>query len=249
MEQDLQLIEAYLSDELDKAQRSAFESRLVNDADFAEIFKRERSMRAFLVKDNNKDQLVPKLENFGDKYFDEKAIPEAKVLDMGNRRIWRLLAVAATVALLVLALRFFLFQPTLYEQYAAHTPISLVVKSENVAYAAEAESAFNQGNYQDALELLDQYLLTTPNDTKALLAKGISALELERYEEARNIFNQIYTSGNTTFKDYGAWYLALLNIKQSKLQEALPYLEQIPASTTDLYPKAQQLINKIQKQQ
>lgn len=249
MEQDLQLIEAYLDGDLDKMQRDAFEKRLASDADFAEIFKRERSMRAFLVKDNNKQQLMPKLENLGEKYFDEETAPEAKIVGMANKRIWRFLAIAAIVALLVIALRFFLFQPTLYEQYAAHTPISLVVKSENVAHAAAAEAAFNQGDYQQALDLLDKYLATTPNDTNALLAKGISALELQRYEESANIFNQIYTSGNTTFQHYGAWYLALLNVKQDHLQEAIPYLEQIPASVSDLYPKAQQLINKIQKAQ
>jgi hypothetical protein len=244
MEQDLQLIEDYLAGKLSEEQQSAVQARLRSDAEFEETFKRERSMQAFLTKENKKSTLLPHLETLGEKHFMEEDTSEAKVVGLGRGRLWRGLAVAATVALLVLAIRFFLVQPSLYEQYAVHQKLSLVEKSDNIPTAAAAEAAFNQAKYVDAFELLGQYLEADPDNTRALLARGVSALELQHYEASANILNQIH-GGSTALKYQGTWYLALLNLRQERFNTAIEYLEQIPASEGQLYERAITLIEEL----
>ena len=240
MEQDYKLIEDYLLGQLSPEEKATVERRLITDAAFAEAFQLQKSMLAFLVKENNKGQLIPQLEELGKKHFEKTP---AKTIGINRRRILTGLAIAASIALLIFALNQ-IFQQPLYDQYAIHQPLNLIEKSESAPTAAQAQEQFNNKNYKGAYQSLTTYLEQFPDDTKALLAKGISALELNRYEEALTIFDQIH-QGSTVFQSTGTWYLALTYLKQKNFEKAKEFLNQIPRSDRLLYNKAQELRNKI----
>ena len=240
MDQGNKLIEDYLSGKLSPEEIAAVDQRLATDAAFARAFQMQKSMNAFLVRENNKKQLIPQLEELGKKHFEKTT---AKTIGINRRRIFAGLAVAASIALLIFALNQ-IFQQPLYDQYAIHQPLNLIEKSESAQVAAEAQEQFNNKNYKGAYQSLTTYLEQFPDDTKAILAKGIAALELDQYEDALAIFDQIH-KGSTAFQSTGTWYLALTYVKQKNFEKAKEFLYQIPRSEHVLYDKAQELMKRI----
>ncbi len=240
MEQDYKLIEDYLAGNLDKSQIAFFEKRLASDKSFAETFQLQKSMNAFLVKENKKEELLPKLEALGEKHFDGQ---EATIKPIKRRRIFVGLALAASVAVLIFALNTF-FQKPLYQQFADHQALNLIEKGTTEELAQQAQNQFNAKDYTNAYQSLNEYLIKNPNDTKVLLAKGICALELNKYEEAKSIFEKI-KNGNSLLKSNGTWYLALTYLKQDNIDQAKIILSEIPESGTFYSEKAKKLRSKI----
>ncbi len=249
MEQDNYiLIEKYLNGELNEEEVNDFKLRLKEDATFSEEYTLQKSMNIFLEKDRNQPSLEAKLESLGKGFFEEeKNETEDKVIPISrnkNRNRWLigLIATAAVAALLVFFNPF--QQDDLYNQYASHQPISLTEKSEGSDAGTNAESAFNQKNYALAYENITTYLQENPEDLKAELALGISALETGKMEEAISIFEKI-NAGNSALKNYGTWYLALSYLKQKDFEKAKSFLNQVPKSENTLFEKAQNLLKDL----
>ena len=75
------------------------------------------------------------------------------------------------------------------------------------------------------------------------LAEGICNLETEKYEQAKNIFNNIANS-QSAYKDAGLWYQALTALKQKDNNGCSNLLKMIPA--TSVYStKAKALLEKL----
>ncbi|MFK8009399.1 MAG: tol-pal system YbgF family protein [Saprospiraceae bacterium] len=242
------LIEKYLNGELNEEEIKKFQSRLKEDTVFAEEYTLQKSMNIFLEKNRNQPALESKLASIGKDFFVEgKNEQEDKVIPISrnknrNRWIIGLIATAAVAALLVM---FNPFQEgDLYQQYAAHQPISLTEKSTGNDVSTKAETAFNQKNYALAYENLTLYLQENPADQKAQLALGISALEDGKTTEAITIFEKMAT-GDSAFKDYGTWYLALSYLKQKDFEKAKSFLSQVPNSEKSLFKKAQKLLKDL----
>ncbi len=249
MENFDKLFEDYLESKMDGKSREAFEARLVKDPAFAEAFQLHKSMNAFLVKENRKGALMPKLEALGKKHFEDEDAKtsnppkEAKVVGFNRRRLFTGLAIAASMVVILFALSQ-LFQQPLYEQYAFHQDINLIEKSENNPKAIEAQNFFNNKDYQNAAQSLTEYLRDSPNDTKAILARGICSLELGQLDQAVEIFTPIH-NGRTALKATGTWYLALTHLKMEDIELAKEYLELVPEEEGGLYKKAQELLGKL----
>lgn len=242
------IIEKYLNGELNEEEVNNFKKRLEEDAAFADEYNLQKSMNIFLEKKNNQPALEATLNTLGNDFFQEesnsrseKVIPINKTKSR-NRWIIGLVASAAIAAILIM---FNPFQSSdLYQQYASHQSISLTEKSTDNKFATKAETAFNQQNYSLAYQNLTSYLQENPEDQKAKLAFGISALEIGKINEAQATFNEI-KSGNSALKNYGTWYLALSYLKQKDFVATKNLLNQIPPSEKELFNKSQTLINEL----
>lgn len=242
------LIEKYLNGELNEEEIKNFKTRLNEDAAFSEEYTLQKSMNIFLEKDRNQPSLKSKLETIGGDFFkEEKNEEKPKVIPISrnkNRNRW-LVGLIATAAIAVLLVMFNPFQPQdLYQQYASHQSISLTEKSSGSDAGTNAEQAFNQKNYALAFENLTIYLQENPDDQKAQLALGISALESGKTEEAISIFTKINV-GSSALKNYGTWYLALSYLKQKDFEKTKTFLNQIPSSEKKLFEKAQSLLKDL----
>lgn len=237
---DYNIIDQYLNGELNEAERSAVETRVLEDKAFAEELKLRRSMQGFLRQKGNKPKLKAQLDNIGAEFFTEEK--PLKVARSRRRRLFILSAVAAA-AVILLAIFTWPGQTSLYQQYGAHSPLSLTEKSTTGVNTYTIEQAFNSGAYAMALPLLEQYLSDKPNDLQARISKGICLLELDRLVEARAIFKEVH-EGTTALKTDGSWYLALSYLKEKNLVETRRYLELIPAGS-DWGAKAAELLSKL----
>ncbi|MFK7772231.1 MAG: tol-pal system YbgF family protein [Saprospiraceae bacterium] len=243
------LIEKYLNGELNEEEVKKFQTRLKEDASFSEEYTLQKSMQIFLEKDRNQPALESTLASIGNDFFKEdKNEKEDKVIPISrnkNRNRW-LIGMIATAAAAALFIMFNPFQQQdLYQQYATHQPISLTEKSTGSDVSTKAETAFNQKNFALAYENLTIYLQENPADQKAQLALGISALENGKTAEAISIFEKLNT-GNSAFKNYGTWYLALSYLKQKDFEKSKAWLRQIPNSEKVLFKKAQELLKGLE---
>ncbi len=228
-------IEAYLQGELDATERAAVEALAEQDADFARALAERRALANHLRAEASEEALNLTLDELGAKYFPA----EAKIARFQRpQQKWLALAVAAVVVL-VLTLGGRALWPTgeaSYADFARHEPLALVERGAADQLPSRIEAAYNAGEYEQAIPLLENYLEEHPADERARLALGISLLERNRDREAVDIFTTI-AAGKSSLAAYGNWYLALAAVKRGESAAAESFLQRIPASES--YLKAQ----------
>ena len=232
---DYRLIDAYLQKELPPAELPAFQQRLVADAAFAAELALRQNMHNYLRTQAHLGQLEEKMATLGPTYFGEQA---AKVRHL-NARYWIMGLVAAAVAVLLVVWNP-LGRADLYREFAQHQPLNLTEKSTTGQLATAAEASFNAGNYEAAYRQLTTYLQEEPADNQARLALGIAALETGRIPEAQAVFTAV-AAGDSVFRSYGTWYLALSYLKVGAKTAAKATLEKIPATDPDFGARAVEL--------
>ncbi|MBW3596510.1 MAG: tetratricopeptide repeat protein [Planctomycetes bacterium] len=93
---------------------------------------------------------------------------------------------------------------------------------------AEAERLLEAGDVRGGLALLDTFLARRPESDRALALKGRALAELERWDEADQVFSQV---GARSPEEMQAWATALVH--QRRWSEALPLLEQLLKTDAD----------------
>lgn len=236
----------YLNNELSEEEINSFEEQLKSDADFKEDFDIYSALESSLAsKFKNEEEAIAlqkTLSDLGSHYIKqgENDKKETKVISLFR---FRNLMVAASIALLI---GFFLFnngRSPVYDDFAQHNSLELVVRGDNNEAISKAETAFNAKNYEEALKQLTILSVNYPNDAEISLYMGISQLELNHYVEAETIFNAI-SEGNSALATKAVWYKALTFLKQKKLRECEEILKTIPESAEE-YPQAKRLLKKL----
>lgn len=238
-------IDRYLRGELPEEEKNAFEAELGQNAELATELALQKDLEQFLRKQDRRAALKGQLETIGKDFFQEAPAQETgRIVPLQRRHVLRwATGLAAAIALLLVA-RFVFFQPSLYDQYGQHPPLAMIEKSNEVQdQLAAMEAAFNQKNYAQALPLLQAYVREKPEDLQAELYLGICLMETGQYRAARTIFTKI-SGGESSFVDYGQWYLALSYLKEGNKEESRKILQEVPAES-EFAQKAQDLLKRL----
>lgn len=243
-ESDYISIEAYLSGELSAGEKAAFDARLAAETALAAALTDRQLLHEHLRAEAAQGALRGSLNKLNEQFFPaEEQDAVVRKIRPGRRRWLSGVVAAAAIALLVFLGGQFLMpgntNTSTYEQFAQHQPLSLTERG-TVSDAIAAETAFNEGRFEEATGLLEAYLLQQTNDQRARLALGISLLENNRDAEAIKIFAEI-AEGNTSMTPYGNWYLALAAVKRGETKAVLEYLDRIPEGDAFLAEKVAKL--------
>jgi tetratricopeptide (TPR) repeat protein len=237
-------IDRFLRGELPEDEKKALETELSQNADLATELALQKDMEAFLRKQTQRAALQDQLQAVGGEFFQtfEKAEP-GRIISLPRRQTLRwVIGIAASIALLLVAR--FLLQPNLYDQFAQHPPLAMIEKSNEVQdNLAAMEAAFNQQDYARALPLLQAYQRQKPEDLQVELYLGICWLETQQYAKANAVFQKI-SQTESSFKDYGQWYLALSYLKQGNKTACRKILLEVPAES-EFAAKAQKLLKRL----
>jgi len=234
------IIFEYLLGNLNEEQKRDFELRLESDQNLHEEYLMQKRMYAFLLERNNREEYTSEIEKLGDQYFPS----DGQKLKFPIKRV----LILAIIILTTILTTWYLLKPkevNLYESHSDHFALHLVLKSDENTTAINAESAFNEGNFEEAIVSIREYLESNSIDTKARLALGISYLETDQDEEAFKIFDEI-GGGNSTLKDYAIWYKALYFVKGSDFISAKKQIGAISEMDKQLYGKGQKLLGDIE---
>lgn len=244
-EEDYLEIEAYLQGELLAEQKTALEERAKSDPAFATALTKRRQLNEYLKAEAGEAALRATLDPIGIKYFPEQEEKAAVVRQLQpangrSRRWWVGIAAAVAIALAVIAGGQFMGGADHYEQFAQHEPLSLTERGDLGTLATQAETAYNNERYTEAISLLEKYLLVQTDDERARLALGVSLLEKDRDEEAISLFKEI-AQMDSPLAPYGNWYLALAAVKRGETSKANGFLDLIPTSDPYLTERANRL--------
>ncbi|MFD2724944.1 hypothetical protein [Hyunsoonleella rubra] len=237
--------EAYLSEELSAEECADFESRLETDPEFQEAFETYKELSSFLEhKFGNEEASLAfqnNLENLSKAHF-EKTETQTK---SGSSKTYVLMKylVAASVAIVFGLFTFNQLSTPSYADYDDYGTISLTVRGNNDALLKPAEDAFNTGNFEKANEAFGELLSNDDSNIELQLYKGISLLELNRFDEADSLFGKL-SADTSAYKNKATWYLALSKLKQKDYDACLQILKTIPEDADD-YKQAQKLIKKL----
>ena len=238
-------IEQYLNDEMQPQERTDFERELQNDEELKNNFDLYKSINNTMkaeevIEDEN--ELAKTLQQLNRKYI----LPGSRV-KQGNFRKW--MAAAAAVLILVFGSIYFLSDKNmsaekLYASYAQHAPVKIQLRGNTTdSLAGMAADKFNNKQYYEALPLLQQYVKQQPDDIHMVFSLGISYLEMNRFNDAQQIFSVI-AAGQTAYSETANWYLALIALKQKDIEKCRSILKGIP-KTSAWFTKAKELLEKL----
>ncbi|WP_298365269.1 CDC27 family protein [uncultured Lutibacter sp.] len=232
----------YLNKELTGEELLSFEKKLQSDADFKQEFEIYKALNSSLSSkyenEEEETKLRNTLSNLGATFIKEEK-KETKVISLMR---YRKLMVAASIALLI---GFFIFKngDPVYSDFSNHGNLELVVRGDSNETLLKAQDAFNNKNYKTAFAQLIVLEKEFPNDIEIKLYKGISLLELDKFQEAETIFDSI-SKGNSVFKYKATWYKALNLLKQKQFETCEEVLKTIPESAEE-YDLASKLLRKL----
>lgn len=247
---DIEQIEKYLGGDLSQDELQAFNLRLQNDKDFAEVFAMYKSIEKEMHETEDEIALRKNLSGFTQKHFDVAA--PAKIISLKpNRTKWLLYATAAAASILIL----FILKPwqekiltneQLYAQYAVPEELPAVVRGSNDdSLLMKATTLFNEVKYPAALILLDSIVKQRPSEAQLQLALGISLLETEKYDLAINRFDSLAVQ-ESIYKYIAMEWKALAYLKQNKKADCIALLKLIPPDAGN-YKKVNELILQLSK--
>lgn len=251
-----QLIEDYLSGSLTADEAKAFEERLATDKELAlelEIYQQMEGLinengwvdskietDHTLVQDYTKAYLSDEVKSAAallDSLGEQAISSETKIVELQTKdNKWQILRIAAAVFVFAGLAWLFVGQSkvTNYANKLQHEEILLAQRGDSQQLMADAEQAYNNGNYAEAIPLLIAADKVN-NDYSIDLALGVAHLEVNQLDEALKLFNKVYNS-DSIIKDKALWYKAMTQLKQKDKLAAKATLEQLQSA----YPYYQQ---------
>ena len=131
-----------------------------------------------------------------------------------------------------------------YAPLAMAEPLEIITKSDNNFKDLRVmQDLYNTQNYKSAYPYIISYLQSNPGDLDVILAKGISLMEMQKYSDAQDVYNQIETL-NPRVKKY-KWYMAINYMRQGQNDKANSLLKEIQAEQSYNHDKVSELLEMI----
>lgn len=245
---DTDLIHRYLERSLSDHEKEIFEERLKKEP----LLKTMYQEHHHLIKGIRYSHLEGKLEQLR---ILETTLPSLKnkeinLNEFSLQRYWKPLAVAASIALVVVTVAIWNQgdDPVqLYTSYFEPYPniFEPIVRDGNEATSKRtvAFQAYEAGDYQTA-SLLFKELLSEKKEPGMLLLQGNANLILGNTTEARNNFITLINE----FEEYdiqGKWYLGLSYLKEGDMKSAQLILRELSDTEYSYAGKAKELLKQV----
>ena len=244
------LIEKYLDQKMSTGERQQFEEQLKNDPALKEELELHRQVSATL-KGEKVHELRSILTDVDKNWGTEKTSQKGVARTINFRRV---IAIAATVLLLVMAYQMFFIggQSISNEQLFADNfqPYQMLLSQRNLsaeeknATLENAISAYSKGDFQtasDAFQLLSE---NEPDDISYQFYSAVAQLGAEKNETAITIFSNIISTQSNPFKEQSQWYLALAYLQIEKTDDATKALQTIQKGQYK-HKEAQQILKQL----
>ena len=230
-------IDKYLNREMSADELSDFENKLRLNKAFAEEVKLNREIKEAL---NETDVLEfhAQLESiYMELKAEEKTSEEkrkgSKILHLSYTK-WYYAAASITLLFGIATLLFMLLRPSLnerlYSQYYNPYDASNIVRSDknkNIDKFQNAIELYNSKEYDKSWSLLKEETSLNPNNMRAYIYRGTSAMEVNNFEDAIKCFQSIITDNSSLYIEQAEWYLALCYLKIDENEKAIEIFKKI----------------------
>jgi tetratricopeptide (TPR) repeat protein len=208
MSETLVYIESYFENQLAEEDRQIFEQRIVNDEAFAQDVAFYLTARLAIRQEVQQQKEV--------NWTVQPASEPAKVIaasKVKNRiATWRMVAVAASIALLICLGYVFIYQSANSQRLAAtyvHDRLNQLRLTMDGSRDSVQQgiAAYNQGDYATAEKLFINVYQHHPDQSDALKFSGITSLKQKDYTEAIERFKRL--AATPLFANPGCFYQAV----------------------------------------
>lgn len=170
----------------------------------------------------------------------QNEIHHRAVLHASKKQNWKIYYAAAAILILAVSLSLFLLQQkstteNLFSQYFKPYPNTIpLVRGEDAHDKFKmAMSEYEFENFARANRILEEILRTDPDQPIAHFYAGITALCLNRTDDAITHLQQVIKNDNNEFIEHAQWYLGLAFLKNGDVEQAKSIFNSI--AKNDLY--------------
>jgi tetratricopeptide (TPR) repeat protein len=258
-------VEKYLDEEMSIGERFEIEELIKINPRLFEYFELSKDVNEFMQIEAFKAQLKnihaelfnPDHNNEPEKIDDKislvKDITPVRKLKHNVLRIGKWVAAASIIITIVLSGgNIYLnnrdsLENRLYAKY--HEPLFDGYKNFFTSSSlTEAKNKYYNKEYDVALMLIENLPNSMTIESEKLLYRGLIFMELERFEEAIDDFEQIINNNNyKAIKSVVNWHLALCYLKIAKQEKAKELLEKIVQRNDSQYKEAKRILKKLNK--
>ncbi|MDP5091724.1 MAG: CDC27 family protein [Polaribacter sp.] len=231
------LLEKYFDGSLSKDEKIDFERLLAEDSSFRDEFEFEKNVKTAITI-NERNDLKKMLQSFETTKKPKKS--------------FYLIYAAASIVFFIGLFTWMNFSATNYDtlfneyyQTYPNTVSPTVRGTTSTDLKSNAFYAYDSGNYEEAIALFSE-IYSKNGDDFALFYKGISLIELQKYDEALAVLQKNNSLKNSTFEPYFLWYTALIHIKLQNKNEATLNLKLLIESENPLKKAAKKLLSEIE---
>lgn len=161
---------------------------------------------------------------------------------------------AAAAIILVAYLGFFRTSSAeaLFQKYYVAYPLDIPVSLRNTTIASsldalllEALQEYDSGHYMSSIKAFDSVLSADPDNGIALFFSAMASLQTGEVDRAKT---QLLTllKINSNYSDKARWYLALVQIKSHREDEAVELLQQIVRDKSFKHQRAGELLKQME---
>lgn len=237
---DIEIIERYYDNALTDAEVAQLKERLKTNAELKKLFDQEKLL-INTIRFKAAQSNLAFLKQVEKSIEDPASVSTFKIG-------WYYYAAAACVTLLVVAGIFFPSQPSNEELFAQNfkpypNVFQPLVRGGEPDDRSEAFQAYEEGNYQRAVELLSK-MQQESSDQEILLLLGNSNLALGKTEEAKKNFIELITKYDDL--DLQAkWFLSLCYLKNGETEQLRNLLKELGDTEISYATKAKELLKKV----
>ncbi|MFC2138547.1 tol-pal system YbgF family protein [Bacteroidota bacterium] len=247
MDNYVEVIEKFISNELKGEKLAWFQDQLRNNKDFVAQYKLHIDINAAIEEDDIM-QLRNKLNDIYNN-FREKENKTGKILR------FKQLSVAAVVfiiigitGLMILYKNQNLSSEDLYASY--YTPYETIINVRSVDKNMEdkitqAFGYYQEKEYSEALELFNEILTEEPNNIFILFYSAIAEMEVGNTTKAIQKLETIINDKNNLFIQQSEWYLSLCYLKVDNKEKATSLLQKIILKDGYYRAKSEELLKNI----
>ena len=238
-------MENYLKGRMSPQEQERFEREISQNQELRE----EVALHQQLVSSIETESVRHMLEQIHEENFTEE---EAPVVPMRSRSRYFPLAIAASVALLILAGWWvFSWQSSQTEAlYAAYfspdegLPTTLGYADD--AQFAEGMVSYKLGEYTEALKYWQPLLSADPANDTLNYYSGLAYLANEQPEQAMQNLKPVAENEASGFHTDARWYLALAFLKNEQLADAEALFQTLAAEDSPHRIKSQEMLEKLE---
>jgi len=266
-ERQYEQIASYINNEMNEAEKTAFEALLKNDAALASFVDICTSLdsvyneHAWNIKSTASVATIKALAN--EFRSDDVTALSKKIRDIQKqhtstststtkrKKTYFYLISSAVAIAAILTLFYFTFMQSMtatdaFEEYHNWKTLpSFVEKGNTEDERVKAQKLFEAEKYQEALAVFKKYSENTTFDPKLQVYIGVCYLELENYDKALETFDGLLHS-KTIDQHKAYWYKALTYLKRDDLKNARKVLNTLVQDTSNYnYEKARELLKKL----
>ena len=238
-EENYILFDQYLQEELSSAEKINFEKELTENQEMAAAFATFKEVNEQLELkfglETERNAFVANLKTISK---EQLQAPRTKVVQF---KPWMYMA-AASVALLFGVFVFNSNSNPSFDDYNQYENAYFTERGDAVANVKQAETAFNDKKYQEAIPLFEA-LLKENKTSELQYYYGVALLQTNKTKEAEVVFNELQ-SGNSIYKNKAIWSLALAKLKQKEYKACKEILLTIPADYEN-YDQVQKLLKDL----